>query len=238
MPGFSNTKVFNLPIDELIQEATERVGGKWDSAEEMDSAMRSLNLVTTDLFNRGKPLFAVELKTTSVLTSTKDYALSTGISQVMGMVLRVSAGGSGSQGPTDYPLNRIGFLDYNNISQKETTGQPTLYTVQQQRDNILVKLWPTPTSLAVDPGYQLRYFAVVYPDTVTQLFQEPDFHRRYFPVLCDGLAYYMSLKRPDISADRRREFKDKFEESVVMAFGEDREQVSHVVRPITMWYHY
>lgn len=234
MASYSGTKLFSLPIDELVREATERVGGKWDSAEEMDSAIRSLNLVTQDLFNRGKPLFAVEPKSTACASSVRDYTLSVGIAQVLGMVLRVSAGGG--QGPTDYPLNRIGFLDYNNISTKETFGQPTLYTVEQERDNVLVKLWPTPTSLANDPGYSLRYFGVEYPDTVTRLAQDPDFSRRYFPVLCDGLAYYMSMKRPDISTERRVEFKQRFEESVVIAFGEDREQVSHIVRPITGWY--
>jgi len=232
----SGTKLYNLPIDELIREATERVGGKWDSAEEMDSAIRSLNLVTQDLFNRGKPLFALKLKTTEVVTSVRDYTLSAGIGQVVGMTLRVSAGGSSSQGPTDFPLNRIGFIDYNNISSKQTTGQPTLYTVQQQRDDILVKIWPTPTSLASDPGYQLRYFAVEYPDTVTRLYQDPDFSRRYYPVLCDGLAYYMALKRPDVPMERIAMFKQRFEESVIVAFGEDREQVSHIVRPITYWY--
>ena len=236
MAIYSNTKEFTLPIDELVREATERVGGKWDSAEEMDSALRSLNLVTQDLFNRGKPLFAVEPKTTPVTSSVRDYSLSVGIAQVIGMTLRVSAGGSSATGPTDYPLNRIGFIDYNNISQKETFGQPTLYTVEQKRDNVLVKIWPTPTSLAASPGYELRYFGIEYPDTVTRLFQDPDFNRRYFPVLCDGTAYYMALKRPDMPLERIAMFKQKYEESIVLAFGEDREQVSHIVRPVTYWY--
>lgn len=234
MANFSNTKQFSLPIDDLIREATERTGGKWDSAEEMDSAIRSLNLTIQDLMNRGKPLAQVQYQGAGVTVapSVRDYSLSVGVAQVLGLVLRVS----GANGPTDFPLNRVGFLDYNNISRKETFGQPTMYTVEKERDNITIKLWPTPTSLAVDPGYQLRFFGVEYPDTVTQLFQDPDVSRQYFPVLVNGLAYYMSLKRPDIPLDRIAMFKQVFEESVVMAFGEDREQVSHVVRPITGWW--
>lgn len=234
MPSYSNEKVFSLPIDEIIAEATERVGGKWDSAEQSDSAIRSLNLTFQDLMNRGKPLFTVEQKTFTVSVSTAAYSLSVGVMQVLGPVLRVSS--ADSNGPTDYPLGRVGFLDFNNISRKETLGRPTMYTIEQQRDNVLMRVWPTPASTADD--WKMIYYGVEAPDTVTQLFQNPDANRRYLPVIVDGLSFYMALKRPDISMERIAMFKAKFEESVNIAFGEDREQVSHIVVPFTGWYNY
>ena len=230
-PTISGDKTWTLPIDELVIEATERVGGKWQSAEEMDSAIRSLNLVLKDLMNRGKPLFTVVQKTLQLSVSTASYSLSVGIQQVLGPVLRVSSAGTG---PTDIPINRVGFLDFNNIARKETLGQPSLYTVEQQRENVLLRIWPTPTSEA--SGWSLVYYGVEAPDAVTQLFQNPDVNRRYLTVITAGLTYYMSLKKPEIPMDRIMFFKQEFEQQIVLAFGEDREQVSHIVRPATGWY--
>lgn len=232
MPAISGDKTWTLSIDEMVTEALERVGGKWQSAEEIDSAIRSLNLVLKDLMNRGKPLFTVEQKQLQLQVSTASYALSVGIQQVLGPVLRVSS--AGSNGPTDIPINRVGFLDFNNIARKETLGQPSLFTIEQQRDNVLIRIWPTPTSEA--NGWSLVYYGVEAPDAVTQLFQNPDLNRRYLTVVTAGLTYYMALKKPDMPLDRIDFFKREFEQQIALAFGEDREQVSHIVRPATRWY--
>ena len=84
MPSFSNQKSWLPSIDEIIMEALERIGGKFNSAEEVDSAIRSLNYVLKDLMNRGKPLFTLELKTLDVVASVRDYSLSTGILDILG----------------------------------------------------------------------------------------------------------------------------------------------------------
>lgn len=234
MPSFSNTKVWELPVDEIFREVTERVGGKWDSAEEVDSAIRSLNLVAQELMNRGKPLFTVERKDITIVTSVGTYSVSNGVMQALGAVFKTTVSGSPA---TDLVLNRVGFLDFHNISKKETYGQPSLYTVEQTVEGLNLKIWPVPVSTA-NTTYGISYYAVEAPDTFTQLFQKPEFNRRYYPVIVDGLAYNMALKRPDIGLDRIALFKQKFEESVTVAFREDREQVSHVVTPRVGWYSY
>ena len=79
----SNTKSWSLQVDELITEALERVGGKFTSAEEVDSCMRSLNLVLKDLMNRGKPLFTIEQKVLNLTSYVADYTLSAGTVNIL-----------------------------------------------------------------------------------------------------------------------------------------------------------
>ena len=57
----SGTYDFNLDIDEVIQEATEMIGGEDTLGHEPASARRSINLMLKDWQNRG-----VLLWTTSV----------------------------------------------------------------------------------------------------------------------------------------------------------------------------
>ena len=49
----SGTFNFNLDIDEVIQEATEMIGGENTLGHEPASARRSINLMLTDWQNRG-----------------------------------------------------------------------------------------------------------------------------------------------------------------------------------------
>jgi hypothetical protein len=44
--------------------------------------------------------------------------------------------------------------------------------------------------------------------------------------LVSGLAYYLSLKRPGISAQRSQILKNHYEEQLLQAMEEDRERVS------------
>jgi len=220
MPSFSGSKSWIPSIDDIINEAMERIGGKFNSAEEIDSCMRSLNYVLKDLMNRGKPLFTLELKTLDVVPSVRDYTLSVGILDIMGPVVRVSG--------RDLPMGRISFLDYQNIATKEQTGFPLQYTTTQNQDNTTLKIWPLPDD---NQTRQIVYYAVESPDDVTKMFQTPDVSRRYIPCITAGLAYYMSQKMPGMPAERVMFLKAEWEEQLRIAFSEDRELTSYVVRP-------
>jgi len=78
---------------------------------------------------------------------------------------------------------------------------------------------------------QIVYYAVESPDDVTAMFQSPDVARRYIPCITAGLTYYMAQKMPGIPADRMMFYKAEWEEQLRIAFSEDRELTSYVVRP-------
>lgn len=223
MPSTSGTKNWTLQVDELIVEALERVGGKFNSAEEMQSCMRSLNLVLKDMMNRGKPLFTIEQKTLNMVTSVASYTLPVGEAYVLGPVMRVSG--------VDYPMNRMSFLDYQNISTKETQGRPTQFTIESGVNQITMKVWPVPDD---QQTRQIVYFACEDPDDVTKLPQAMDINRRYLPCITSGLAYFMYLKKPEELKNLqylevlRRDYETQLETS----FQEDRELTSFVVTPV------
>jgi kynureninase len=65
----SGTFNFSLDIDEVIQEATEMIGGEQTLGHEPKSARRSINLMLQDWQNRGILLWTADTTTVSVSTS-------------------------------------------------------------------------------------------------------------------------------------------------------------------------
>ena len=61
--------------------------------------------------------------------------------------------------------------------------------------------------------------------------QTPDVSRRFLPCLTAGVAYYMSMKRPNVDMQRIAMIKTEYEERLSRALEEDRERVSLLIRP-------
>ena len=51
------------------------------------------------------------------------------------------------------------------------------------------------------------------------------------PCLTCGLAYYMSMKRPNVDMNRIAMIKTEYEERLARALTEDRERVSLLIKP-------
>ena len=67
----SGTYNFNLDIDEIIQEATEMIGGEQTLGHEPKSARRSINLMLNDWQNRGILLWSTFTTAVTVSTSVQ-----------------------------------------------------------------------------------------------------------------------------------------------------------------------
>ena len=57
----SGTTAFDLNIDDIIEEAYERIGMRTNSGNDLRSARRSLNLLFSEWGNRGIHIWKVEL---------------------------------------------------------------------------------------------------------------------------------------------------------------------------------
>ena len=72
--GTSGTSTWNLDIDEIVEEASERAGlGRAFSGNDYRTARRSLNLLAQEFSNRGINLWTVEDATISVTDGTASY---------------------------------------------------------------------------------------------------------------------------------------------------------------------
>ena len=83
----SGTYDFNLEIGDVIQEATEMIGGEVTLGEEPRSARRSINLILNDWQNRGVCLWTTNTTIVSIAASTSQVSLGSHVSDVMQVVI-------------------------------------------------------------------------------------------------------------------------------------------------------
>jgi hypothetical protein len=209
-----------MDIDEVIQEAMEMIGGEPTLGHEPKSARRSINLLLSDWQNRDIMLWTAETSVFTVSVSTTAYALAGSSIDVLEAVV--------NRDNTDIQLERISMQEYLKIPNKKQTGRPTQYAVRNGRDNPEVYLWPLPENSTDKVKVELiRYMQDVNKSAV----QTADISRKFLPCLTAGLAYYMSMKRPNVDMNRITMIKTEYEERLARALTEDRERASLYILP-------
>ena len=216
----SGTYNFNLDIDEVIQEATEMIGGEQTLGHEPQSARRSINLMLNDWQNRGVLLWKIYTTAVTVSTSVTSYDLSSSTTDALQVNLRRDS--------TDIELQRISFEEYLNVPNKSQTGRPTQYTVKRDLANPTIHIYPVPDNttdiLKIEAIRQVE-------DVNKSAEQNADAPVRFLPALTCGLSYYLSMKRNNIPMDRIQMLKANYEEKLLMALEEDRERASLLLKP-------
>ena len=215
----SGTYDFNLDIDEVIQEATEMIGGEDTLGHEPASARRSINLMLKDWQNRGVLLWSTSVSSVTVSASVTAYSLSSSTVDALEVVL--------NRDDTNIQLERISPEEYLLIPNKTQTGRPTQYSIRRGRDNPTLSLWPIPENstdvLKMELVSELQ-------DVNKSAIQNADLPKRFLPCLTCGLAYYMAMKRPLVPENRIMMLKANYEELLMRAMEEDRERASmHIV---------
>ncbi len=90
--ALSGTTSWTLQVDEIIDEALERIGGNPQTGNEQKSARRSLNLICKDWINRGILLWAVEEKSQTLTDGTSSYTLDTDTIDILDAIIRETDG--------------------------------------------------------------------------------------------------------------------------------------------------
>lgn len=218
----SGTYNFNLDIDEVIQDATEMIGGEETLGHTPKSARRSINLMLNDWQNRGVLLWTTFTTTVTVSISTTTYDLADSVTDALEVTYAVNTSSS------DLELQRISFEEYALIPNKSQKGRPSQYTIKRNVDNPTIHLYPIPDNstgiLKIEGIRQLE-------DVNKSADQNADVPVRFLPPLTCGLAYYLSMKRPGIPPDRIQMLKMNYEELLMRAMEEDRERASIYFKP-------
>tara|TARA_R110002153_G_scaffold183307_1_gene336526 strand:+ start:351 stop:1025 length:675 start_codon:yes stop_codon:yes gene_type:complete len=216
----SGTYDFNLDIDEVIQEATEMIGGEDTLGHEPASARRSINLMLKDWQNRGVLLWSTSVSSVTVAASTTTYSLASSTIDALEVVL--------TRDSTDIQLERITPEEYLLIPNKTQTGRPNQYSIRRERDNPVLSVWPLP-----DNSTDVLKMEIIseLQDVNKSAIQNADLPKRFLPCLTCGLAYYMSMKRPLVPENRIMMLKANYEELLMRAMEEDRERASMFIRP-------
>ena len=213
------TAVFNLDINEVCEEAFERAGTELRSGYDLKTARRSLNLMSLEWINRGINLWTVEEGSVALVAEDGSYPLPEDTIDLLEHVIRSN---TGTTSQSDFNLARISVTTYSQIPNKTSTGRPTQIYIDRQRDAPVAYLWPLPSSTYA--GDFLQYWRIRrIKDTGILGSNDYDAPARFLPALTAGLAYYIAMKKPNLT-DRLPILKAAYEEQFKLAADEDREK--------------
>lgn len=211
----SGTTSFAPEIGDLLEEAASRAGIELRSGYDYQSAARSLNLLLTDMANRGLNLFSVDNSTLSITAGNGQYNLPADTVDVIAMMIR-----DGNN--IDYNIERIGVGTWANIANKTIQARPVQAWVERLRDQPRINLWPVPNA-----NFTLAYWRMRRLQDAGSPHNTPDVPFRFWPALTSGLAYYLAMKGADLQ--RISFLKAAFEEDLTRATLEDRGRESFFI---------
>lgn len=203
--ALSGTSTFTLTVNDVIQEAYDRIGGDPILGYDVRSARRSMNIMFSDWANRGYNQWTVEYKTLAITTGTTEYTLDYDTVDIINANIQISNG-------SEYAMTALGLNDYAAISNKTTQSRPTQYYLQRLNTPVL-KIYPAPDQNYTVTYYRMRKIEDITASTVSGVEQNIDVPFRAFECMCAGLAYYLSKKRVGIAAATQQILKVDYEEA-------------------------
>ena len=222
--ALSGTSTFTLTVNDVIQEAYDRIGGDPILGYDVRSARRSLNIMFSDWANRGYNQWTVEYQTLSITTGTTEYTLPADTVDLINANIQISDG-------TEYAMTALGLNDYAAISNKTTQARPTQYYLQRLSTPIL-KIYPAPDTNYTITYYRMRRIEDVTASTVSGVEQNVDIPSRALECMCAGLAYYLSQKvKPELT----QQMKLLYEDELKRALEEDGSSSSSFITPKTYY---
>ncbi len=220
----SGTTTFEsgLSIDDIIEEAYNRLGLDSVSGYQLKSARRSLNIMFQEWANRG--LHYWEIGTTDVdlvegqasyifYRSSGDGTSTTtaptngiyGIDDILEATYRTSRG---TTSQNDSALTKINRSTYSGLSNKLNKSTPTQYYVQRFIDNVKLSFYPTPDATAA--GNYISIYYVKRIQDAGDYSNTTDVPYRFVPCMTSGLAFYLSQKvNPQLSANLKMYYEDE-----------------------------
>ena len=229
----SGTTIFdkNFAIDEIIEEAYERIGMQGVSGNQLRMARRSLNIMFQEWANRGLHYWEVANNNLTLVDGQAVYtmfrATSDGTSDATAVygvddILEASYRNSN----VDTPLTKINRSQYQALSNKTSEGTPTQYFVQRFIDKVTITLYLTPGS--TEAGNTINYYYVKRIQDVGDYTNATDVPYRFVPCMASGLAFYLAQKfKPQMV----QQMKMLYEDELQRALQEDGSPSSSYITP-------
>ena len=229
----SGTTIFEkgFSISDIAEEAFERIGMRGVSGYQLKSARRSLNILFQEWANRGLHYWEIANNNFTLVADQAVYTMfrastdgTSSTTAVFGVddVLEASFRNNN----IDTPLTKINRSQYQALSNKAATGQPTQYYVQSFIDKITVTLYLTPGS--TEAGKFINYYYVKRIQDAGDYTNDADVPYRFVPCMTAGLAYYLAIK---YAPDRTQMLKMLYEDELQRALEEDGSSTSTYISP-------
>src|SRR6056300_1227355 len=162
----SGTTIFdkNFAIDEIIDEAYERIGLQPNAGYDIKTARRSLNILFQEWANRGLHNWEVANNSITLVDGQATYTIyrstddgTSDATAIYGVddILEASYRNASN---VDSPLTKINRSTYQALANKTSTGTPSQYFVQRFIDKVTITLYLTPGSS--EAGNFINYYYV------------------------------------------------------------------------------
>ena len=222
----SGTTAFNLSIDEIIDEAYNRVGIRPNSGNDMRRARRNLNILFADWGNRGVHLWKVELDETQLVAGQAAYTVNSDVSDVLEAYISTTATASDTASTQDVSITKIDRSAYAALPNKLSQGQPSQYYVDRQTTP-KIYLYQAPDASTYT---YLKYYVIKRIEDAGSYTNTADVVFRFIPCMVSGLAYYLSMQ---YGPDRVPILKQVYEDEMLRALDQDGGRTSLYITPQT-----
>lgn len=223
------TSGFNLDLNELVEEAYERAGLELRTGYDLRTARRSLNLLTIEWANKGINLWTIEQGQIPMVTGQAVYDLPVDTIDLLDQVIRTGT----DQNQIDINISRISESTYATIPTKNAQGRPIQVWINRQSGAVnpvtgiaypQINVWPTPNS----PGdqYTFVYWRLRRIQDAGNGINTQDIPFRFLTAMVAGLAFYIAMKKPEVTTDRLAMLKGDYDQQFQLAADEDREKAS------------
>ena len=244
----SGTVVFdkNFAVDDVIEEAYERIGLQGTSGYQLKTARRSLNILFQEWGNRGihfwevgdtnidlvegqatYNFFRAASDGTSATTAGGTSTTSTyGLADILECTYRTNYA---TTTESDSSMTKVSRSTYSALANKLSKGTPNQFWVQRLIDKTTVTFYPTPDSTAAG-NYAHIYFVKRIQDADSTYTDATDLPYRFVPCMSAGLAFYLSQKyNPQLTQG----MKLLYEDELARALAEDGSPASSYITPKT-----
>ena len=246
----SGTVTFDktFAVDEIIEEAYERIGLQSVSGYQLKTARRSLNVMFQEWGNRGLHYWEVGDTNIDLVEGQAEYTFyratgdgtssttvggtsstsTYGIADILEATYRT---GRGTTSEADSALTKTDRATYSGLANKLSKGTPSRYVVQRFIDKTTVTLYPTPDSTAAAKDVHI-YFVKRIQDADATYTDATDVPYRFVPCMASGLAFYLSQK---FAPQRVQELKLLYEDELKRALAEDGSSTSTYITPASYY---
>ena len=203
----SGTATFDktFAIDEIVEEAFERIGLQNVAGYQLKNARRTLNILFQEWGNRGIHYWEIDEVNLDLIEGQSDYdffrssddgtsATSTpngiyGMSDILEAQLRSNRTQTTQ---SDSPMTKVDRSTYGGFSNKLSKGTPNQYFVQRFIDHVSIQIYPTPDSTSGSKDMHIYYIKRI--QDVGDYTNATDVPFRFVPCMVSGLAFYLAQK--------------------------------------------
>jgi len=237
----SGTTTFDktFAIDEIVEEAFERIGLTNVAGYQLKSARRSLNILLQEWGNRGIHYWEIDELDLDLIEGQAEYkffrssddgtsATSNpngvyGISDILEAQLRSNRTQTTQ---SDSPMTKVDRSTYGGFSNKLSKGTPNQYFVQRFIDHISIQIYPTPDS--TNASKDMHFYYIKRIQDAGDYTNASDVPFRFIPCMVSGLAYYLAQKyNPQLIQPMKLVYEDEF----ARALAEDGSASSTYITP-------